>query len=228
MALDSGNQHRALVVRVTKMEGGADQMTVRPGTRADIAQAAVVLSRAFADVEPFTWIQPDPELRARIEPVTFHAALRFLYPIEHGTEVLADGGKILGCAMWAPPGKWKASPWRQLRSVPLFIRELGMKNMGEYGKRGRAVEDALQAAHPSEPHWYLAGLGVDPDAQGQGIGTGLVRSGLARCDRERADAYLECLFSLVPYYQAFGFDVVGHIDMPEGTPPQASMWRPAR
>jgi ribosomal protein S18 acetylase RimI-like enzyme len=185
----------------------------------------MVLSRAFADVDPFTWIQPDPELRARVEPVIFRAALRHLYRIEDGTQVFEDGGKIIGCAMWAPPGKWKASLWRQLRSVPPFIRELGMKNMAEYGKRGRAVEDALQAEHPAEPHWYLAGIGADPDAQGRGIGTALVRSGLARCDREGAHAYLECLHSLVPYYQRFGFDVTAEIAMPEGTLPQAGMWR---
>jgi hypothetical protein len=29
----------------------------------------------------------------------FRAALRYLYPIEHGSEVLEDGGKIMGCAM---------------------------------------------------------------------------------------------------------------------------------
>jgi predicted N-acetyltransferase YhbS len=100
--------------------------------------------------------------------------------------------------------------------------------MAEYGRRGRTVEVALQAAHPVEPHWYLAGLGADPNAKGKGIGTALVRSGLARCDQEAADAYLECLFSLVPYYQRFGFDVVAQIDMPEGTSPQAGMWRTAR
>jgi ribosomal protein S18 acetylase RimI-like enzyme len=204
------------------------QMTVRPASKADIDQAAIVLSRAFADVEPFTWIQPDAELRARIEPVLFGAALRYFYPIQHGTEVLADGERILGCAMWAPPGRWKASAWSQLRAVPLFIRELGMKNMAEYGRRGRAVEDALQAAHPTDSHWYLAGIGADPDAQGQGIGTALMRSGLDRCDREGAPAYLECLLSLVPYYRRFGFDVIAEIDMPEGTLPQASMWRPER
>jgi len=202
-------------------------MTVRPGTRADIDQAAITLSRAFADVEPFTWIQPDPGLRARMEPAMFRAALRHLYPIEGGAEVFAEGGKVMGCAMWAPPGRWKASTWGQLRSAPLMVRALGMKNLAEYGRRGRAVEDALQAAHPAEPHWYLAGIGADPDSQGRGIGTALVSSGLARCDREGTHAYLECLLSLVPYYRRFGFEVIAEVDMPKGTPPQASMWRPA-
>ena len=213
-----------------KMEGEAapERTTVRAGTRGDIDQAVVVLSRAFADAEPFTWIQPDPQLRARVQPALFRTALRYLYPIEHGTEVFVEDGKVVGCAMWAPPGKWKATTWQQLRSVPTFIRELGLKHVAEYGRRGRAVEDALQAAHPVEPHWYLAGLGADPDAQGQGIGKALVRSGLARCDQEAADAYLECLFSLVPYYQRFGFEVIAEIDMPEGTSPQAGMWRTAR
>lgn len=203
------------------------RVTIRSGTRADIDQAAMVLSRAFADAEPFTWIQPDPELRARFEPVLFQSALRYNYPIERGTEVLVEGKNITGCAMWAPPGKWKATLWQQLRSIPLFVRSLGMRQLSEYGRRGRAVEEALQTAHPTELHWYLAGLGVDPAAHGKGFGTALVRSGLERCDREGAHAYLECLLHLVPYYQQFGFDVVAEIAMPEGTPPQASMWRQA-
>jgi GNAT superfamily N-acetyltransferase len=45
--------------------------------------------------------------------------------------------------------------------------------------------------HPSEPHWYLPLMGVDPAAQGQGFGRALLEHGLGQCDRDGTVAYLE-------------------------------------
>ena len=191
-------------------------------------ELAAVLSQAFADEPPFTWVQPDDALRARVQPAMFHAALRYIYPVEGGTEVLLERGAILGAAIWAPPGSWRAPPWQQLRAIPGLIRALGIRHFRQYAQRGRAVEDALHRAHPSDPHWYLATLGTDPQAQGEGVGSALVRSGVERCDREGEPAYLECLEPLVPYYERFGFEITGEIEMPEDVPDQVSMWRQRR
>jgi predicted N-acetyltransferase YhbS len=90
---------------------------------------------------------------------------------------------------------------------------------------GKAVQDALYRARLSDPHWYLATLGTDPRAQGKGVGSALVRSGLERSDREGAHAYLECMEHLVLYYERFGFEMTGEIEMPEDVPDQVSMWR---
>jgi GNAT superfamily N-acetyltransferase len=193
-----------------------------------VPELAAVLSRAFADKPPFTWVLADDDLRARVQPAMFHAALRYIYPVERGTEVLLENGAILAGAVWAAPRRWKASPWQQLRTTPGLIRALGIKHFRQYAQRGKAVEGALQRAHPSDPHWYLAALGTDPRAQAKGVGSALVRSGLERCDREGEPAYLECLEQLVPYYERFGFEISGEIEMPEDVPNQVSMWRARR
>ena len=39
--------------------------------------------------------------------------------------------------------------------------------------------------------WYLHHVGVDPDHQGGGIGSALVKSGLARAAEDGIPAYLE-------------------------------------
>ena len=189
---------------------------------------AAVLSRAFANRPPFTWVEPDDQLRPRVQPAMFHAALTYIYPVERGTEVLVDSGSILGGAIWAAPGSWSAPPWQQLRAIPGLIRALGIRHFPQYARRAKAVEDALHRAHPSDPHWYLAALGTDPQAQGKGVGSALVRSGLERCDRDGENAYLECLEPLVPYYERFGFEITGEIEMPEEAPDQVSMWRAQR
>jgi hypothetical protein len=60
-----------------------------------VPELAAVLSRAFADEPPFTWVLPDDELRARVQPAMFRAALRYIYPVERGTEVLPVNGAII-------------------------------------------------------------------------------------------------------------------------------------
>jgi ribosomal protein S18 acetylase RimI-like enzyme len=199
--------------------------TVRSARRADVPELAAVLSQAFADEPPFTWVQPDDGVRPRAMLAMFHGALRYVYPVERGTEVVVEQGAILGGAIWAPPGNWRAPLAQQLRTIPGLIRALGVRHLRRYAQRGRAVEDALHRAHPSDPHWYLAMLGTHPHAQGKGVGSALLSSGLERCDREGQHAYLECLAPLVPYYERFGFEVTGEIEMPEEVPNQISMWR---
>jgi len=72
--------------------------------------------------------------------------------------------------------------------------------------------EQMGAFHPSEPHWYLPLIGVDPIEQGRGCGSALLRNGLARCDADRLPAYLESTNPRnVPFYERFGFEVVGRI-----------------
>lgn len=45
--------------------------------------------------------------------------------------------------------------------------------------------------HPAGDLWFLPMIGVDPVAQGRGLGSALLRHGLAACDRDGLPAYLE-------------------------------------
>ena len=45
--------------------------------------------------------------------------------------------------------------------------------------------------HPTFDHWYLPLAGVDPPAQGRGLGSVLLRHALEICDRGGLPAYLE-------------------------------------
>jgi ribosomal protein S18 acetylase RimI-like enzyme len=75
-----------------------------------------------------------------------------------------------------------------------------------------ATFEKMESSHPREPHWYLPQIGVDPTAQGRGLGAALMRHALARCDQERALAYLEASKPAnVPFYQRHGFEVTGEI-----------------
>ncbi len=84
-----------------------------------------------------------------------------------------------GAARWLPPGR--AGDARRRRCCARSSRRrfaLGAAT-GPFLAYGRAVE-ALRADVAGGPHWYLAGIGVDPAAQRQGIGTALLQPGLER------------------------------------------------
>ena len=66
--------------------------------------------------------------------------------------------------------------------------------------------------HPEERHYYLPLVGVEPNAQGTGLGGALMRHATARCDEEGALAYLESSNPRnISLYERHGFEVMGEI-----------------
>ncbi len=68
--------------------------------------------------------------------------------------------------------------------------------------------------HPTEPHWYLPLIGVDPYQQGNGIGSALMKHALIPCDRDGTIAYLESSNPTnISLYKRHGFEVIGEIQV---------------
>ena len=75
---------------------------------------------------------------------------------------------------------------------------------------------------------WRSSAAIRPCAAG-GFGQALMRSRLDRCDAEHAPAYLESSNpDNVPYYQRFGFEITGEIQVPDGGPSLIPMWRQPR
>lgn len=126
-------------------------------------------------------------------------------------------------AFWVPPeAKGNAVPDAQT------IHDL----LNILGDRAPVFRDAVETAGehtPQEPHWYLAVIGADPAAQGQGHGAALLRSGLAKADAAGMPAYLESSKpENIPFYQYFGFTVREEVRLPGGGPVLRGMWREPR
>ncbi|MEU6175408.1 GNAT family N-acetyltransferase [Streptantibioticus parmotrematis] len=209
---------------------------VRTAGRSDVRETAAVLARAFDDDPVMAWMFPDAEERPRRLPGLFSVLLRHQH-LRHGAVRLGvDAGPaedssagrrrkreepIQGAALWDPPGRWRNPAWRELLALPGYARLFGRR----LAVAGETVA-TLAAAHPEEPHWYLAVLGTEPAAQGRGVGAALLRSRLDVCDREGTPAYLESSKDRnVPYYERFGFRVTGEITIPHGGPTTWAMWR---
>lgn len=195
----------------------------RPASRSDVPALARALGRAFQDDPVMSWLVPAADRRAAALPVYFGAVTRHHFLAGGGAEVTTDGSGVGAAALWDPPGQWRQAPRQQIAMMPAVIRAF----RGRLGP-ARALAEQMKAAHPSEPHWYLAIIGSDPSVRGTGSGHALMRSRLDRCDAECAPAYLESSNpDNIGYYNRFGFEITGEITIPGG-PTMWPMWRQPR
>jgi ribosomal protein S18 acetylase RimI-like enzyme len=197
----------------------APESVVRKATSADVPQLAKVLARAFYD-DPVVgeWCLADEARRMRRMERVFSLFLHQIY-LPHDECYMAEG--LGGGALWSPPGTWKLSALAQLRLVARMAPISGRATP----RIVRALS-FLEAKHPHEPHYYLPFVGVEPEQQGQGTGSALLRAVLQRSDSDGVAAYLEATCERsVPLYERHGFAVVEEVALPGGGPPLWRMWR---
>lgn len=190
----------------------------------DVDTLAAVLARAFYDDPPFVWLLPAPGTRQGRLTRMFATILRIEALPHGGVELACAGPAILGGAIWLPPGRWQPGPLEKIRAAPGHWRAVATAEI-----RAARLGRALASAHPSQPHWYLKSIGVDPASQGRGVASRLLRSRLDRCDAAGQPAYLEASNPAgVPVYERFGFAPAGLVAMPAGAPEVTRMWRGPR
>lgn len=185
---------------------------VRVATPADVAPMAAVLTRAFARDPFYAYVAGDaPERNQRMrdgwEGVLRHGSHRLSH-----TYTTDDHA---GAAVWYPPGYTGAGFVAGLRLLPSLARQAGSwGRLREISKVVAALEQHRRR-HVPEPHFYLSALGVEPDRQGEGIGTALMRPVLRTADAARSVAYLETATGRnVLLYERVGFDVVEELTLP--------------
>jgi ribosomal protein S18 acetylase RimI-like enzyme len=194
---------------------------VREARKSDVRELARTLGRAFFDDPVTTWLIPQDKGRIAKLQRLFGAMTRHHHLSRGGVEVASAGNGIAAAALWDPPDQWQETQRAQLAMTPTFLRVFGLNSL-----RGRTLQETMKAAHPEEPHWYLAVIGSDPAVRGRGLGRALMESRLQRCDAEFCPAYLESSKpENVPYYERFGFTVTSEITLPGGGPTLWPMWR---
>jgi ribosomal protein S18 acetylase RimI-like enzyme len=81
---------------------------------------------------------------------------------------------------------------------------------------------------PSEPHWYLAYIAVDPAHRGKGLGTALMNHSLDIIDRQQLPAYLESTNTAnLSIYKRHGFALLAEVQV-GNSPMRYPVLRPAR
>lgn len=183
---------------------------VRTAGPADVNACVGIITRAFSADPPSRWIWPEEE--------RFRAAFpRFVRvfggrAFDRGTAHLDAG--YLGAALWLPPGEGPdGSSLMRLLEETVAPRVKGA---------AFSLFEQMDSYHPKEPHWHLPLIGVDPAAQGKGVGSALLAHALERFDEP---AYLEATSpDNVRLYERHGFRALGTIQA-EGSPPIVPMLR---
>ena len=179
-----------------------------------LALQTIVLAFAADPVARWTWPRSYDYLAAMPGLVRAFGGNAFTV----GGAYCAD--EYVGVALWLPPG---VGPDEQ-QLGELMQRTVSPSRLGEIS----ATFEEMATYHPSEPHWYLPLIGVDPAHQGKGHGDALMSYALQRCDREGRLAYLESTNPRnTSLYRRHGFEPLGTIQV-GSSPPLVPMLRTPR
>jgi GNAT superfamily N-acetyltransferase len=166
-----------------------------------------VLTQAFRNDPVIRWMYPDPVQYEEYFPRLIKAFGGKAF--EHGTAQYAR--QFVATALWLPPGVLpdeEALVAQVEESIPARERAAIF-----------AVFEQMDAWHPRDPSWHLPLIGTDPDHQGKGHGTRLLRYALSICDQQQLPAYLEATSPKnISLYERHGFEALGVIQAGSSPP----------
>lgn len=174
--------------------------------------AAATFGRAFWDSPGFpVGHLPDEAERTRCFPPMWRTNVKAT--LRYG-ELYATSPELEGVAAWLPPGNNYLSPWQALMAAPIdtlrFLRHGGTRVLA-----GMEFVEEMEKRNAPMPHWHFGPIGVDPDFQGQGLASKLIRPMLERIDAEGLPVCLETnTEENIAIYERFGFEVKERADMP--------------
>jgi GNAT superfamily N-acetyltransferase len=173
---------------------------VKSATAYDIADVVAVEVLAFNTDPIARWLYPEPDQYLTYFPqfVRTFGGKAF----EQNTAYYLDD--YIGAALWFPPDT-EADAELLIDLIQRSVAEQDQADLFDFLEQ-------MGHYHPTEPHWYLAILGVQPNRQSKGYGAALVQNILQECDRTQIPAYLESSNPRnVSFYQRHGFEVIGTI-----------------
>lgn len=179
--------------------------------RAELPEAASLLARGMCDNPIIIRVFRISGTERRVR-----ALERFFVPVLGGLcqrglvfGAFCDGSLVGVCGM-VRPGNCR----------PKLPEVLGMFPSLVAGNRAdtilRIKRWVVEWAHRdlAEPHWHLGPVAVDPELQGQGVGTALLTACCSRLNDHSMVSYLETDKSKnVRFYRKFGFDVIAEAEV---------------
>lgn len=186
---------------------------VRPARANETSTVAAVLTDAFVDEAGLNYWLRQGAAKQRARTRFFNAAVADAVHPKRELWIAEAEGAPAGAAIWLAPGckAYDFTLLQQLALTPLLLSIAGIGGMA----RGLALADKLDALHPHQPHAHLAYLGVAHAAQGEGVGSAILKATLALLDARGVTAYLETTTERnVALYERHGFAMNGEIKLP--------------
>ncbi|MFC7308227.1 GNAT family N-acetyltransferase [Streptomyces monticola] len=181
---------------------------VRPATAQDVPGAVRTLARAFADYAFTRHVVAADDHTERVR--RFQDLFLTRIGLEYGRVWVTDDARAV--AVWTTPER---DPGPGFAEVGPVVDELA----GDRAEQFASAERALAPHRPSEPVWFLATVGVAPEAQGQGLGDAVLAPGLKAADGAGYPVFLETSSERnVTFYERLGFAVTAQVELPDDGP----------
>lgn len=145
---------------------------------------------------------------ARLEMLGVYFALALAEGRQAGRVDLTDDGGN-GAAIWTTdtPLAMRQAAYAQREAALRAL--LGERGFAHFTAIVENMEHAL-APHDLQDAWYLSIAGINPAAQGRGLGASVLAPGLAAVDAAGAACFLETYNERsLPFYSRLGFTVAG-------------------
>ncbi len=183
----------------------AAKWDVLPVTHQSFQECARVLGQAFVDEPVSITVYPGFSAEKRQRNLTIDFATEMEVCVRRGFPLqVCENGKIVAAAVFYQPGAYPLPAGEQMM---IFIKSVLGHDLYDIRPWARWLAE-IDKIHPAEPHYYLEYIGVEPEYQGQGLGSAILRHVTARADEEKAGCFLETASPQnVPLYQRFGFRV---------------------
>ncbi|MGH7845475.1 MAG: GNAT family N-acetyltransferase [Candidatus Binatia bacterium] len=192
--------------------------TIKTATSLNADQAIGTVVLAFSADPAARWLYPDSHQYLMNFPGFVQAFAGKAF--EHNSAYCVDAGG-LGAALWLPPGVHA----NENTLIALLQRTVAKEKQRDVF----ATLEQMDSYHPSESHWYLPMIGVDPAHQAQGYGSALLQHTLLACDRDHKLAYLESSSPKnIPLYERHGFELLGTIQVGKSPPIFPMLRKPRR
>jgi GNAT superfamily N-acetyltransferase len=181
------------------------EITLAALSPAMIPEAAGVLARAFV-TNPLHLAAFGRDVLRRNETF-FLTGLSVM----KGTKLVAvDGERIVGVIHWVEAPGCQYTGTERIRMMPGLLTGLGAR----CALRIMSWLAAWSGDDPSGPHVHLGPIGVEPDAQGRGVGRRLMARYCAELDASGKAGYLETdRPENVAFYRRFDFATVKEISV---------------
>ena len=192
-------------------------------SKSDIGLAADLLTRAFWNDPLCAHFFPNKEERKKLLPVFFKFRLK--QTLQYG-EVDATSSKLEGVAVWQHSNTVDSTLWKNLRAGGLgFYRTMGRNLVNRMMKMDQFTSQR-RAKYAVTPYMHLGPVAVNPELQGQGYSSKLIRPMLERLDRLELPCYLEAQCERnVSIYEHYGFEVLAKGNVPIADIPHWDMMR---
>lgn len=176
-----------------------------------------ILCRAFADDPHIRWF-----IGQRANGATQVAYRRFFRLLLAAPGHLIMSADRQGLAWYLPPGS--DMPW--VLQMRLFASMLSVHGFFAVPKGLRLLH--LKRCRPARPHYWLQLLAVQPEAQGRGVGTELVREMQLIASASGHPIYLETgLARNREFYERRGFNLLQELVLCDGLRLWSMVWQPS-